>query len=89
MLRCQDNSAKTTARGRSSRHGICIRCDCKHNTGMWHSNCSRGIILLQLLSDRAPYSEHVVQVDFGDSATDDVKNITPDLQQERNSCCSN
>lgn len=46
-------------------------------------------VLLQLFTDRAPYSEHIVQVDLGDSATDHVKNITPDLQQERDSSCSN
>ena len=31
---------------------------------------------------KIPYSEHVIQVDFGHGSTDHIKHITPDLQQQ-------
>ena len=37
---------------------------------------------MQMLTDRVSYSENVIQVDFGDSATDHIKHVTPDLQQQ-------
>ena len=30
---------------------------------------------------KVSYSKHVIQIDFGHSATDNIEHITPDLQQ--------
>ena len=36
-----------------------------------------------MMTIKASYSEHIIQIDFGDSTAHHIKHIAPDLQQQK------